>query len=72
MGGNKTVLSTKSEVGDETIKFRMRKNMEIDEFKRFKEVLENEINIMDYNNYLDVDIKAFFTPKCVESYMPRN
>ena len=66
MGGNKTVLSTKSEVGDETIKFRMRKNMEIDEFKRFKEVLENEINIMDYNNYLDVDIKAFFTPKCVE------
>ena len=66
MGGNKTVLSTKSEVGDETTKFRMRKNMEMDEFKRFKEVLESDIKISNNNNYLDVDIKSFFTPKCVE------
>ena len=66
MGGNKTVLSTKSEVGDETTRFRMRKNMEVDEFKRFKEVLESGIKITNNNNYLDMDIKSFFTPKSVE------
>ena len=66
MGGNKTVLSTKSEVGDETTRFRMRKNMEVDEFKRFKEVLESGIKIINNNNYLDMDIKSFFTPKSVE------
>ena len=66
MGGNKTVLTSKSEVGEDVIQFQIKKNFEGDEFHSFKQVLENGTKINDNNNYLDVNIKSFFTSKCVE------
>ena len=64
---NKSNLSSKNEIGDEIVDFTMKKNYEKDEFLRFKDVLESGIKINNFNNYLDISIKSFFTPRCVES-----
>ena len=69
---NKTVISSASEEGDDIAKFDINKNdinknMEKDDLHRFKEVLENGININNNNNYLNINIKSFFTNRCVES-----
>ena len=64
---NKTAITSTSEVGEDTARFDIRKNYEKDDFKGFKEVLENEINIHNNNNYLNISVKSFFTQKCVES-----
>ena len=64
---NKTNLSSKNEIGDEIVDFTMKKNYEKDEYLRFKDVLESGIKINNFNNYLDISIKSFFTPRCVES-----
>ena len=65
--GNKTTISSINDVGDETARFKIKKNMEKDELHRFKEVLENGINVSNNNNYLNIDLKSFFTQRCVES-----
>ena len=65
--GNKTTISSINDVGDETARFKIKKNMEKDELHRFKEVLENGINVTNNNNYLNIDLKSFFTQRCVES-----
>ena len=64
---NKTVIGSTSEVGEETTKFDIIKNMEKDDLHRFKEVLENDVNISNNNNFLNISIKSYFTTKCVES-----
>ena len=64
---NKTVLSTNSEIGDEIARFDIKKNMEIDDLSKFKEVLESGILINNNNNFLNISIKSFFTRRCVES-----
>ena len=66
VGGNKTVLGSKGDVGDETTTFNIFKNMGKDDLHRFKDVLENGINIKNNNNYLNINIKSFFTPRCLE------
>ena len=67
LGNNKTALSTNSEVGDEIARFDLKKNMERDDFNRFREVLENGITINNNNHFLNISIKSFFTSRCVES-----
>ena len=64
---NKTIINSQNDIGDETAIFNYKKNMEKDDFHRFKEVLENGINIKNNNNYLDINLKSFFTQRCVES-----
>ena len=64
---NKNSLSSCSEVGDEIAKFNINKNKEKDDLYRFKEILEYGLNINDKNNYLNIEIKSFFTNRCVES-----
>ena len=65
--GNKTVFNSQNDVGDETAIFNFLKNMEKDDYHRFKEVLENGIKIRNNNNYLNISLKSFFTQRCVES-----
>ncbi len=65
--GTKTILNTKSELGEDTVKFDMNKNREKDDLKRFKEVLENKFYVKNNNNFLNIKVDSFFTPKCVES-----
>ena len=77
IGGGYTNLSTsvsaeqlsdtKNKVGDCTINFDIKKNMEKDDFSRFKDILESGLNITNNNNYLKINVKSFFTPRCVES-----
>ena len=64
---NKTMITSNSEVGEDVAIFDIKKNMEKDELNRFKEVLESGLNIQKNNNYLDINIKSFFTQRCVES-----
>ena len=66
-GINKTQLSSNSEIGEDIVKFNIKKNMETDDLHRFKEVLENGLVIQNNNNYLNIKIKSYFTPKCIES-----
>ena len=56
-----------SQVGDEIVRFNLKKNMQKDDFGRFKEVLENGLNIQNNNNYFNVNVKSFFTQRCIES-----
>ena len=63
---NKTVLNSNSDIGEDTAHFVFKKNNEKDDLQRFKEVLENEIEINDNNNHLNIDVNSFFTQKCVE------
>ena len=65
--GTKTIVNTKNEVGEDTVKFNIRKNMETDDLKIFKNVLENRLMVKNNNNYLNIKINSFMTPKCVES-----
>ena len=65
--GNKTVYNSQNDIGDETAKFNFVKNMEKDDYHRFKEVLESGLKIKNNNNYLNISLKSFFTPRCVES-----
>ena len=64
---NKTVIGSNSEVGEDTASFDIIKNMEKDDLHRFKDVLENDVNISNNNNYLSISVKSYFTTKCVES-----
>ena len=66
LGNNKTVLGSKNDVGDDITTFNIIKNMGKDDLHRFKDVLENGININNNNNYLNLNIKSFFTPRCLE------
>ena len=61
------ISDTKSKVGDNTINFDIKKNMEKDDYLRFKDILENGLKINNNNNYLKINVKSFFTPRCVES-----
>ena len=65
--GTKTVVNTKNEMGDDTVRFNIVKNMETDDLKRFKEVLENKLLVKNRNNFLNITINSFLTPRCVES-----
>ena len=64
---NKTVINSSSDVGDDIAHFVFKKNNEKDDLQRFKEVLENEIENNNNNNYLNIDVKSFFTQKCLET-----
>ena len=64
--GADSISDTKNQVGDSTVSFDIRKNMEKDDYSRFKEVLENGLNIENNNNYIRTEVKSFFTPRCVE------
>jgi hypothetical protein len=64
---NRNALTSNNEIGDDTIKFTIKKNMQTDDLIRFKDVLEAGISINQNNNYLNIDIKSFFTPRCLES-----
>ena len=61
------MVTTKNEVGEDTVKFNIRKNMEIDDLKIFKDVLENRLMVKNNNNYLNISLNSFMTPKCVET-----
>ena len=65
--GTKTVVNTINEVGEDTIKFDINKNIENDDLKRFKEVLENKLYVKNNNNFLNIRVNSYFTPRCVES-----
>ena len=65
--GTKTVVNTKSEMGDDTVRFNIMKNTETDDLKRFQEVLENRLLVKNKNNFLNITINSFLTPRCVES-----
>jgi len=58
---------SKCQVGDSTISFEMKKNMEKDDYAQFKDVLETGLNIENNNNYINTEIKSYFTPRCVET-----
>ena len=65
--GTKTVVNAKNEVGEDTIKFDIRKNIENDDLKRFQDVLENKFKVKNHNNFLNIRVNSFLTPRCVES-----
>ena len=64
---NSSIHADQGQVGDEIIRFNLKKNMEKDDFNRFNEILENGLNIQNDNNYFNVNIKSFFTQRCIES-----
>ena len=66
LGNSKTVLDSKNDVGDDITTFNIIKNEGKDDLHRFKDVLEKGLNINNNNNYLNINIKSFFTPKCLE------
>jgi hypothetical protein len=70
--GNKTTISSINDVGDETARFKIKKNMEKDELHRFKEVLENGINVTNNNNYLNIDLKSFLLKDVLNLFMNKN
>ena len=63
--GTKTVV--KSELGDDTVKFNITKNIETDDLKRFQNILENRLLVKNHNNFLNISLNSFFTPRCLES-----
>ena len=65
--GTKTQVNTKNEMGDDTVRFNITKNTETDDLKRFQEVLENRLLVKNKNNYLNIIVNSFMTPRCVES-----
>lgn len=62
-----SIRAEQGQVGDETVRFKLKKNMEKDDFNRFKEMLENGLDIQNNNNYFNVNVKSFFTQRCIES-----
>ena len=65
--GTKTQVNTKNEIGDDTVRFNIMKNIENDDLKKFQEVLENRLLVKNHNNFLNITINSFMTPRCVES-----
>ena len=65
--GTKTVVNTKSELGDDTVKFNITKNIETDDLKIFQNILENRLLVKNHNNFLNISLNSFFTPRCLES-----
>ena len=61
------ISDTKSKVGNNTINFDINKNMQKEDYSRFKNILENGLKINNNNNYLKINVKSFFTPRDVES-----
>ena len=61
------LADSKSKVGDYTASFDIKKNMEKDDYSRFKDILEGGQKIENNNNYLRTKVKSFFTPKCIET-----
>ena len=57
----------KCQVGDNSISFNIKKNMEKDDYSKFKDVLETGLNIQNNNNYINTEVKSYFTPRCVET-----
>ena len=64
---NNNIFSTKNEIGDENISFDFNKNINVDEYDIFKDVLEKGMTVEKNNNYLLINIKSFYTNRCVES-----
>ena len=60
------IADTKSKIRYNTATFDIRKNMEKDDYSRFKDVLENGQKIENNNNYLRIKVKSFFIPRCLE------
>ena len=58
---------TKSQVGDYTASFEIKKNSISDDYSRFKDILESGMKIENNNNHLKTIAKSFFTPRCVET-----
>ena len=65
--GTKAVVNTKNDVGDDTVKFNITKNIETDDLKKFQSVLENRLLVKNNSNFLNISINSFLTPRCVES-----
>ena len=63
----KTVVNTKNDLGDETVKFNIIKNIETDDLKRFEKVLENRLLVKNNSDFLNISVNSFMTTKCVES-----
>ena len=61
------ISDANSQVGDNTISFKIKKNMEKDDYTKFKDVLETGLNIEKDNNYINTEVKSYFTPRCVET-----
>ena len=61
------IANAKCKIGDYTTVFDIKKNLEKDDYSKFKDVLENGLKIEHNNNYINTKIKSFFTPKCVET-----
>ena len=57
----------KCQVGDNSISFNIKKNMEKDDYSKFKDVLETGLDIENNNNYINTEVKSYFTPRCVET-----
>ena len=56
--GTKTVVNTKSELGDDTVKFNITKNIETDDLKRFQNILENRLLVKNHNNFLNISLNS--------------
>ena len=54
-------------MGDDTVKFNITKNIETDDLKRFQNILENRLLVKNHNNFLNISLNSFFTPRCLES-----
>ena len=65
--GDQHLNYSKSQVGDNTATFEIKKNREQDDYLKYKEILESGIIIENDNNFLNIEVKSFFTPKCVET-----
>ena len=65
--GTKAIVNTKSEIGDDTVRFNIMKNIEKDDLKSFKNILENQLLVKNHSNFLNITVNSFFTPRCLES-----
>ena len=65
--GTKAIVNAKNEIGEDTVRFDFTKNLQKDDLKRFEDVLEDKFLIKNNNNYLDISINSYLTPRCVES-----
>ena len=65
--GTKAIVNTKSEIGDDTVRFNIMKNIEKDDLKSFKNILENQFLVKNHSNFLNITVNSFFTPRCLES-----
>ena len=54
----KTVVNTKNDLGDETVKFNIIKNIETDDLKRFEKVLENRLLVKNNSDFLNISVNS--------------